>query len=70
MSREGELWSFFRRLISQGGDIQLDYAAGRYKSYEEYSARVDAAARERVDEFLHGREDPPLGMEAHLGEGA
>lgn len=68
MSREGELWSFFRDMISQGTYIQMDYAAGKYKCYEEFSARLDAAARERVDEFLHGRRDPPLGMEAHIAE--
>lgn len=45
----GELWSFFRKLLSQGGDIWLDH---QQKSYEEYSARLDAAARERADEFL------------------
>jgi hypothetical protein len=49
---EGKLWSLFRRLLSQGGDIQLDYQAGKYKCYEEYSARLDGAARERVEEFL------------------
>lgn len=64
----GELWSFFRGLISQGTYIQMDYAAGRFKCYEEFSARLDEAARERVDEFLNGKEDPPLGMEAHIAE--
>jgi hypothetical protein len=48
----GELWVFFRNLISQGTYIQMDYAAGKFKCYEEFSARLDAAARERVDEFL------------------
>ena len=42
----GELWSFLRSVLSQGGDIWLDH---REKSYEQYSARLDAAARERVD---------------------
>jgi hypothetical protein len=49
---EGELWSFFRTLLAQGGAIQLDYNAGKYAGYEEYSARLDAAARERADEFM------------------
>lgn len=44
---KGELWSFFRHLISQGGDIQM-----------EYSARLDGAARERVQEFLKMMETP------------
>jgi hypothetical protein len=43
---DGELWSFLRSVLSQGGDIWLDHAA---RSYEQYSARLDAAARERVD---------------------
>lgn len=44
----GELWSFCRKLLSQGKDIHLDHEA---KSYEQYSARLDAAARERGDEL-------------------
>lgn len=48
---DGELWSFFRKLISQGTDIEMDRAAGRYNRYEEFSARLDAAARERVAQF-------------------
>lgn len=48
----GELWSFFRLLLEQGGAIQQDYNAGRFPSYEHYSARLDQAARERVDKFL------------------
>lgn len=47
----GELWSFLRRVLSQGGDIQLDANAGKYKSHEELSIRLDAAARERADEL-------------------
>lgn len=45
---DGELWSFFRAMLSQGGDIWLDH---REKSHEEYSARLDAAARERLKQF-------------------
>jgi len=48
---QGKLWSMFRTLLSQGGDIQLDYNAGKYSCHEEYSARLDAAARERVEQF-------------------
>lgn len=44
----GELWSFCRKLLSQGKDIHLDHET---KSYEQYSARLDAAARERGDEL-------------------
>jgi len=40
-------WSFIRTLLSQGMSIQQDYDAGKYKDYEEVSARLDAAARER-----------------------
>lgn len=60
----GELWSFFRRLLSQGGDIQMDYNAGKYRSYEHYAARLDAAARERADEFLQALADEPGKKEA------
>jgi hypothetical protein len=49
---QGKLWSIFRTLLSQGGDIQLDYNAGKYSCHEEYSARLDAAARERVKQFI------------------
>ena len=43
---DGELWSFLRAVLSQGGGIWLDH---RKKSYEEYSARLDAAASDRVE---------------------
>jgi predicted nucleic acid-binding Zn-ribbon protein len=46
----GELWSFLRSCLSQGGDIWLDH---KEKSYEEYSIRLDAAARERVSKAMH-----------------
>lgn len=52
---DGELWSFFRKLIDQGTAIQQDYTAGKYKCYEEFSARLDAAARERLKEFQEQR---------------
>jgi len=45
---EGKLWSLIRNVLSQGTVIQLDYAARRY---EEYSARLDTAASERVPDF-------------------
>jgi hypothetical protein len=48
---KGELWSFLRLCIDQGTAIQQDYAAGKYKCYEEFSARLDGAARERADEL-------------------
>lgn len=47
----GKLWSFLRRVMDQGGAIQMDYQAGKYESYEHYSARLDEAARERTDEL-------------------
>lgn len=52
MIERGDLWSFFRSVISQGCAIQQDYQAGKYKDYEEFSARLDEAARERLEEFL------------------
>src|SRR5690348_5354410 len=45
---EGKLWSFLRKVLSQGGDIQMDHTG---KSYEQYSARLDAAAGELVEQF-------------------
>jgi len=48
----GKLWSFMRSVLSQGGAIQQDYQAGKYESYEHYSARLDAAARERTDQLV------------------
>ena len=46
-----EQWSFFRRLLEQVMAIQQDYAAGKYPDYEDLSARLDEAARERDDEW-------------------
>jgi len=46
---EGKLWSLIRNVLTQGGAIQLDRAS--MSSYEEYSARLDAAAAERVADF-------------------
>ena len=43
---DGELWSAIRTLLTQGEAIYQDF---KYKPYEEYSARVDVAARERID---------------------
>lgn len=45
---DGELWSFIRRCMSQGKDIHLDHAE---RTYEEYSARLDLAALERLPEL-------------------
>ena len=47
-----ELWSLVRNILTQGHSQQQDYAAGKYANYEELSARVDAAARERSAEIL------------------
>ena len=44
-------WSFIRRILCQGHAQQQDYAAGKYETYEEFMARVDEAARERIDEL-------------------
>jgi hypothetical protein len=45
---KGKLWSFLRSTLSQGGDIWIDHQT---KGYEQYSIRLDAAARERADAF-------------------
>lgn len=47
-------WSKVRSILMQGAAIQQDYAAGKFIDYEEYAARMDAAARERIEE-LKGR---------------
>ena len=49
---DGELWSIIREVLSQGHAQQMDYMAGKYHRYEEFSARVDGAARERVSAFM------------------
>lgn len=48
MSKNGELWVFIRNVLQQGEAIGKDFAA---KPYEEYSARLDGAARERLEEL-------------------
>lgn len=47
----GDLWVMIRMLLSQGGDIYCDRMRSKNGSYEEYSARLDAAAAERVGWF-------------------
>lgn len=49
---EGELWSFVRSVMSHGATIHQDYVAGKHKTYEHYSARMDAASAERCEEIL------------------
>lgn len=49
----GELWSLIGRVLTQGHAQQEDWRAGKFKhGYEEFMARVDEAARERVPQFL------------------
>jgi hypothetical protein len=50
---EGSLWALFRDILMQGHAIYQDHTRG---TYEELSARLDGAARERVDEFLAARQ--------------
>jgi hypothetical protein len=47
----GKLWLFMRSVLEQGRSIQMDNATGKYERYEQLSARIDCAARERADEF-------------------
>jgi NTP pyrophosphatase (non-canonical NTP hydrolase) len=44
-------WSWIRSVLAQGADIQKDYIAGNHETYEHYSARLDVAARERLDQL-------------------
>ena len=48
---EGKLWSWLRNVMSQGADISGDHYAGKFDSYEEYSAHLDAAAAERAEQL-------------------
>lgn len=61
---EGKLWSLIRSVLSQGGAIQLDRAS--MSSYEEYSARLDAAAAERVADFTKLADARIAGLEAEV----
>lgn len=51
------LWSFLRDTLSQGATIQMDYTG---RGYEEFSARLDQAARERADELEKAMADSSL----------
>jgi len=52
LKKDAEIdWSWIRSVLAQGAAIQQDYAAGKFKGYEEYSARMDEAAREREDQI-------------------
>jgi len=46
-------------VLDQGTAIQQDYQAGKYKCYEEFSAHMDAAARDRNDELEKLLEEHP-----------
>lgn len=56
MEPEFNLWAFLRYVLSQGAAIETDYRAGKWPSYEGYSARMDAAARDRAEEFTKALE--------------
>lgn len=51
-----DLWEFMRSVLSQGASIYQDYIAGNHADYEQYSARLDIAARERAA-MLTAREE-------------
>lgn len=59
-------WSMVRSILMQGAAIQQDYQAGKFATYEHYSARMDAAARERIDELSAS---PAAAKEWKRGEG-
>lgn len=46
LTDDGKLWSFLRNVMAQGIDIRADH-----DQYEMFSARMDAAAAERVDQL-------------------
>lgn len=39
-------------MMVQGAAIHEDYLAGVHKNYEQYSARLDEAAKERTEQFI------------------
>ena len=59
-------------MLSQGASIQQDYQAGKYPTYEHYSARLDEAARELVEKITDRNADSPTataeGQRASEGE--
>ena len=54
--RQGELWSFIRKCMSQGGAILTDYNEGEY---EGCASRLDAAVREQVEEWCRQQAQRP-----------
>jgi len=53
---EGKLWTLIRSVMQQGADIHIDHCG---LGYEKYSARLDAAAAERVAAFAKLYTTPP-----------
>lgn len=51
MSKPFSPWAFLRSVLERGAAVQQDYAAGNHGSYEAYSARLDAVAREFADKL-------------------
>lgn len=49
--RSFSLWSFLRNVLEQGAAINQDNMAGKFPTYEHWSARMDEAARERADQL-------------------
>lgn len=62
-------WSFLRRVLERGAAIQQDYIAGNHASYEAYSARVDAVARELADELKVELVSREANLSAYLERG-
>lgn len=53
-------WAFLRTVLERGAAIQQDYAAGNHGSYEVYSARMDAVARDFAEQLKpHLRRQSP-----------
>jgi hypothetical protein len=57
----GKLWSFLRNVVEHGAAIRQDYDTGNLKTYEEYAAHIDDAARvrtEQLETILAGAQQP------------
>ncbi len=49
---DGQIWSWVHSVMNQGANIFCDYDQGKHKTYEHYSASLDASAAERGAELM------------------
>ena len=58
---DGEIWAFLRRVLAQGAAINQGHLSGlKWPDFEEYSRKLDDAARERTEELARIiKKEPP-----------